>query len=140
MTVIASDGVTVAADGLITADGEIVSNSDVKIFIHNKSIYGAAGTVESCIKFEKFVIAGTLNKKAKEIDWNDFDGIKVSRTGIMWYVNGVYPTLVDSPFAIGVGGSIAIGAMFAGATPYEAVEAAIRGNVYCGGKILELTL
>lgn len=67
--------------------------------------------------------------------------LQLRRDGIWIYDGSTRPVRVDLPFfACGSGSDIALGAMHMGAAPEQAVKAAIRFDVYTGGKVQTMTL
>lgn len=60
---------------------------------------------------------------------------------VTFYGTRLYPTTMDAPyFAIGSGSPYALGAMANGATAKQAVEAAIKHDLFSGGHIRHLSV
>lgn len=136
MTVIATDGRTMACDGIVTQHGTIIDLDCCKVDrLSDGSVFGSAGDS----------VGGDLMR-----DWlnggkvGDFPRME-STTGLLLNVDGTVdlycsedggrPTRVPPPMAIGSGMDIAIGAMDAGASPQRAVEITIRRVPNTGGTV-----
>ncbi len=142
MTTIAFDGSTMACDSMAVCE-----------FSNNHVIAGVQ--VEKIVQRERYVFgySGNIEFKDRLIDWvlEGCDREKFplryekspESTLIFWDGNELFVTghslpvcqRVEGYFAIGSGSPIALGALFAGATASEAVEAAIKHDVYTGGAV-----
>jgi hypothetical protein len=139
MTTIATDGITIAAD---TASffGNILHRKDkTKLVVRHGRIYTISGTaaiLESAIKWHH--AGADPNDAPKHGDWNL---LVIDRDAITLFASDVpYPTLVEPPFAMGTGDSLAIGAMDAGCTPEQAVRIAIRRDANTDGDVQVLKI
>ena len=141
MTIIATDGRTMAADGLTTECGVIVALDSVKVErLPDGSLFGAAGDCAGGDALRDWVICGGKGS---------FPSVEHA-SGLHLRVDGsidLYDTTCPSrplrcpaPMAIGSGMEPALGAMDAGATPRRAVEITIARTPTCGGKITEEAL
>lgn len=143
MTTIASDGVTIAADGLALLGDEPVRTDTKKIVSLNGRVFGFTGSHRFQNAAINWVLAGCKPEdhpapKDKEDAWTvaeyfpDF---------VMAYNDSCpYPFSYHYPFAIGSGQDYASGAMAAGATPEEAVRIAMKFNVRTGGDVVVLSV
>lgn len=88
------------------------------------SIYGAAGNLEHITLFWDWVRNGT------DVDFSDepeFEIIELNASGAYLYLNSLSRYELSEPFfAVGSGGTYALGAMSMGATPEKAIEIASR--------------
>lgn len=138
MTTIASDGKTVAADGLSTFIDERVNHDYRKItlFEHDK-LFGFTGK-EAIFKpaIVWYLGGADPDKIPKAKDW----GLYVfTLQGVDRFTDeSPYADRFPYPCAFGSGRDYAMGAMLAGASPKKAVEIAALLDVYTGGVILEL--
>lgn len=69
--------------------------------------------------------------------------IVLSENQLLAFFNHQYPCLLEDftyPYTFGSGEEFALGALYAGKTPREAVELTIKGILSCGGEVQEYTL
>lgn len=142
MTVIACDGVSIAADGMACCGQEIVSLSVRKIRVAGNAVYALAGTAALFDALVKWHQSGAdpnegPKKVSDEMEW----GLAVitAETGrpVLHRFSSKcpYPEYYPFPFADGVCNQFAIGAMGRGATAEEAVRVACESSVWAGGDI-----
>lgn len=146
MTIIAYDGVNLAADkmatngslpmtvtkifktaiGMIGISGSAVTGSMVKEWL--------TSTDPSAANFPDLKLAGNTDLESYVLHiTNDGD--------IHFYCDRPYPVVIeDRTYAIGSGRDFAMAAMYLGKTAVEAVEIACHLDVYCGNGIDTLTL
>lgn len=138
MTVIATDGVTMAGDGLITDGWTVITTNDVKVHrLANGGLFGMTGPASDDLAFRAYLENGGDRPKLSE----SFTALVLNPDGhVTWYdaSGGGFPC--PAPQAIGAGADFARAAMDLGKTATEAVEVACRHNVGCGGTITTLTL
>lgn len=136
MTTIAYRNGLLAADGRVTSDGLILTDTCKKI---TRLSDGALFTLCGVDTWEQQIIEwleendGSAPPKGK-----GFCAILVDTDGVLTTYNGRNGGFIASYGAFqayGSGCEIAYGAMEMGATAKEAVEAAIRRNAYSGGAI-----
>jgi ATP-dependent HslUV protease subunit HslV len=136
MTTIATDGVTIAADKLLTFGHERSLLPIRKMLVQDGRIYamcGPAGFLEPLAKWH--TSRGPIDAMPK------CDDVMVSLLVIddasttLIQSKRPYPVPVIPPFAIGAGAEFAMGAMHAGATAEEAVGIACRLSTTSGGGI-----
>jgi len=133
MTTIATDGYTIACDGL--AASNVVSNtSRKKVFVHNEEYYGCAGAADFVSAFVHYLRGDLQDITFPE---GEFQILILNKKGKVFLIdgkNGLRYT-VKTPFAIGSGADLAIGAMAAGASPEKAVKIAKKYNLGTGGVV-----
>lgn len=106
------------------------------------SLWGGAGDAEAIEEF--FIWArGNFDKKAipqwKGEDRPEFEMIELGSAGIRLWSSRCVPIPVDNEFwAIGSGGLAAMGALYAGKKPQDAVRIAILCDEYSGGAVRTL--
>jgi ATP-dependent protease HslVU (ClpYQ) peptidase subunit len=138
VTTIATDGTSMAGDGLAICHGTIVDRSCVKLWrIETGEVVGCAGSREDALAF----IAWRQGKERPKIK-QPFEALVLSLVGTVTYhtekdLEGVPSEL---PASVGSGMDYALAAMDAGASPERAVEIASLRNPETGGKITVLHL
>lgn len=143
MTIIATDGIHIAADGLSCAGHEIVSTKVKKIAVLNNVIYALAGTGVLFNPLINWHRAGADPAEvpkgvAADQDWALL--VITEKWGKPYFQRyhskAPYPDdETPLPIVDGVAGELAKGAMRRGATAEEAVRIACEGSVWCGGDI-----
>lgn len=134
MTVIATDGKTIAADSLTTMGARRDLRPFQKLVKAYGRIYAITGSVAVLSQLIEWHNEGCPKALLPEGNW----GLLVVEwnTIIGYYCDEApYRTLVDPPFALGSGGMFAEGAMHAGASPERAVEIAIKLDTLSGGPV-----
>jgi hypothetical protein len=139
MTLIATDGKTIAADGLSTDASHINSRTTKKLVRRGRRIYGVTGLaalVEPLIDWIQKGADPKKQPKANDDDDNNFSVLVLGENGVWLYSNTtVYGHRVDLPFAIGYGAGSAEILMGLGKSPREAVELVAERNVWVGGMV-----
>lgn len=130
MTTIVANLECMAADRFVTYAPSY--NGDWKIWVARKSLWGAAGDVEHCLKFRlwtegkgkrpvKIVADGEEKGEAK------IEVLQLSAEGLFLWVGDSPADAVKEPFyAIGSGAGYAVGAMSKGATLEESLQIAAK--------------
>ena len=146
MTTIATDGVTIAADGLSTAEGIVTGRACKKVHVVDRVVYAGSGTLAMCLAAIDWVRDGAKSDlfpkapKPEDCGWT----LLVLRQGqpAICYMStlGAYAETEELPFAMGSGALLARAAMNLGLSPREAVAHACAFDVYSGGTIMELDL
>lgn len=136
MTTIATDGKTMAGDGLAHCGGTIIDDAAIKVGrLADGRIYGFCGAVQ-----DGEIVREWLNhagEKPKPDD--DFGCLILNHDGtVNWLSHKLAFEPAILPVAMGSGMALALGAMLGGATPYEAVQLAAQRDIYTGGKITVL--
>jgi len=140
MTTIATDGKTIAADGLATRNGNVMVRDRAKIKVERgvqDAIYAMAGPSGMTDRIIKWHRAGADPKEVPPVGADEgWSLLIITPDGCFAAGSGApYPCQVNLPFAIGSGADLALGAMEVGASPEEAVKAACRRDVHSGGEI-----
>lgn len=132
MTVIATDGYSMAGDSIVTSgDGTLFSKTRKKIFRIGKEIVGVAGNTSQCDQYLDY-----LKNGGDKPELENFHALHLTPNGVFLVDDKTLNKLkVKVPYAIGSGGDIALGAMLEGAYPEKACRQAIKRNVRCGGKV-----
>ncbi len=140
MTTIATDGVTIAADGLRTWGGQIISRRTRKITVADKRVYAFCGTFPLFGPAVKWHCDGADVASVPRGDGEDGNEnwwlLVIDRDGLKRYTSAVpWPDPFSTPFAMGAGGDVALGAMLRGASPEEAVRLVAEHLTHTGGEI-----
>lgn len=143
MTTIATDGITIAADGLRLWGSEKRGTDFQKIVLRHGRIYAFTGFAPYMDPIIDWHHAGakaeSLPKMGTEAEWGTL--VVIDAAGIAKYTHGVpYIERFDPPIAFGAGGDYAMGAMMAGAGPRRAVEVAAELCYHTGGTITEINI
>jgi hypothetical protein len=136
MTIICTDGDTVASDSLVTFGNERGVKDGVKMVVDDGRIYAASGLycLPALVRWHK-ADADVRNLPVIEGD-DAWALLVIEPSGMTYYSKALpYPTPVAPPFALGTGCDFALGAMYAGGSPREAAEIACRLDIKCGGAI-----
>lgn len=135
MTTIATDGKSMAGDGLLTGNGIVHGFDFRKVFrLADGRIAGFCGD-----SYALPAVVEWLNNGGNlpDIDPENFEGLILHPDGRCQSVNGK-GQMIDQPVpaVTGSGGAIALGAMLAGASPTEAVDIACQRDCKTGGQII----
>ena len=124
-----------ASDSAVVA-GSCSSGSVVKLFRIGSSVFGVAGVLAIAIQFLEWK-SGRADSPPTIGEGDDFGAIEVCGDGKIYCYDSTLVRLLHNPdyYAEGSGSSFALGAMAYGATAREAVKAAIKHDVYSGGRI-----
>lgn len=145
MTTLASDGRTVAGDGLETSGNEPVRFDVQKLFRgHNGEVLGFLGASAFRQPVLDWYRAGCNPESMPKAD----DGSHYAWTfavfkpehALLYRCDCPYPSTFPYPAAFGSGENYALGALFADATPERAVHIAARLNVKTGGTIAVMSI
>lgn len=133
MTTIATDGLTMAGDGLCTGNGIIHGLAVRKVFkLSDGRIVGMCGTPYAMPPFVKWLRNGGEMPKLPDC----FEALVLNNQGqCITYDSTCVGVEQELPAVSGSGGPIALGAMLAGATPEEAVAIAVSRDTTSGGTI-----
>lgn len=145
MTCIATDGKTMAADGL-ECMGHVVSQTKTPKLFHAKdgSVVGCAGhSAAIALVKEWFKKGENLNKipamPEKNADETPFVALILRPSGqIQWMDWHFAPIDQEAPQAEGSGFDFALAALRLGKSPREAVEFAAENIISVGGEIMEM--
>ena len=139
MTTLATDGITLAADGQITC-GDVVESLETKkvVKLPDGTVVGWAGCVHAANKFVAWLQGGEDQNCRPDLT-DSFVAIRINGTSeVLSYDADCHAIIMPAPHTAGSGGVLALGAMLAGASPREAVMLACKRDVYSGGKITAL--
>lgn len=133
MTTVATDGDTMAADGLLVSGGTVFGTNFEKIrSLKSGAIVGIAGTASYFEPFCDWICNGG---DMPEFDEN-FEAIVLYPDGICRSFDHKGRSIIEElPTASGSGREIALGAMAVGASPEEAVKAACQRDTQTGGTV-----
>lgn len=138
MTTIAYRDGCLAADSLTTSGG-LRDGLNLKIRKIGPLLVAGAGASAICERFFDWVRKGMIG----DSPWTGSDGgnsFIVAPNGSILVFGQSGPWKVEQPFyALGTGEHLALGAMAHGASAAEAVECAIRFDIYSGGPIRTIT-
>ena len=134
MTIIATDGKSMAGDGRTSFSNTIASDQTQKVHrLTDGRIFGCCGAHHDTVAFRAWMLGGGDFPKLDDgfqalilnpdgtVDWCDKDNVLTT-----------YPV----PMAIGSGMDFALGAMDAGCTPEQAVVITCGRDKNCGGSIV----
>lgn len=134
MTTIATDGQSMAADGLVTSGGTIFGRNAVKVHkLKDGRIVGIAG----CANYIKPFLAWLAEGGELDDIGDDFEALVLNKDGTCFSYDHKGRSLQEElPTASGSGREIALGAMAVGASPEEAVKAACQRDTSTGGTVM----
>lgn len=138
MTTIATDGRSMAADGLVRDHCDVIVNTAYKKVhrLGDGRIVGGAGSSFDIASWVAWVVAGKHGDCPIQDD--RFGALILNTDGtVFWVDHKGREVLTPTPCSVGSGHEIAIGALDAGATPGEAVAIACRRDIHSGGEIME---
>lgn len=135
MTTVATDGVSMAGDGMACTEQFITTFDRRKVHrMGDGSILGCAGNSSQIREFLKWKREGGKHPRLK-----DFAALHLLTDGTLdYYGDDPEPTKMNLPAAIGSGAAIAIGALEAGADATTAVEIASKRDPHTGGTVTSL--
>lgn len=137
MTTIATDGKTIACDSLATWGDMRITHNRKKIHKIGDMYVGASGNSEFISAYIEYLKTGK-NKPTTE---DAHTLLFLTKGGVYLQTDTRFNRIkVNSVMAIGSGREYAIGAMMAGASPYEAVKIAIKNDLNSGGKVVVYSL
>lgn len=138
MTTVACNRKYMAAESM-GASGNLKLTGDRKLFRGPEgSVLGVAGVYTKALALAKWICGGLDNPPD---DLDEAWVLQLRHDGIWMYEQTAVPFEIHNPFiAMGSGGDFAIGAMAAGADPFDAVKVATKYDVFSGGKIITMAL
>lgn len=139
MTTIATDGRTMAGDGLVTSNGTIFGTKCVKVRkLKDGRIVGISGVAYTFDPFCEWLERGG---DLPTLDEGAFEALVLGVDGSCRSYDHTGRHLAEElPTATGSGREIALGAMAVGASPEEAVKAACERDTGTGGLITVVSL
>ena len=140
MTVIATDGRTIAADGLHTqSDGTIVRRDAKKIVVRGGRIFAFTGLTTFFERLIHWYINGAVPEDApKYPDGETFGFIVIEHDGTVRQIahnSGWSSDVMPKVWSWGCERDFALGAMRAGKSAREAIEMCIEHSAWIGGEI-----
>lgn len=138
MTTIATDGRTIAADGLRVMGSSIVARNEKKIRIRDGRIFAFTGTYAAFEPAVTWYLDGAAPDKRPATSADDgWSLVVIERDGGMakWSSSAPFAEPMPYPWAFGIDSDFAFAAMMCGKTPVEAIALAAEHNVYTGGEI-----
>jgi 20S proteasome alpha/beta subunit len=143
MTVIAVKNKVMASDSRECYGSRIDTDRSKKIYrLPDGSLFGASGSSSGIIQLKKALISTIKAVLKKRSDPLTMAAPMLKKTLALWLTSsGLYLyekgswQIVDNPYAIGSGSDYAITALDYGKSAVEAVKAAIKRDIYCGGRI-----
>lgn len=137
MTTIATDGKSMAGDGLECEGNTITGRSVVKVErLPDGRIVGVSGRFTDAIAFRRWLTEGGAKPKVGEMG-----ALVLCPDGtVLWYDKALEPLPSEIPAAVGCGMDHALTAMDAGCAPERAVELAALRDPRTGGNISVLYL
>ncbi len=144
-TIVYKDGI-LATDSRLSANGALISDTNIKAIKTRKYIAAASGDGGMCDMFLEWARLD-FNERAKPdvpygIDIDDFEGMHWDKQGNLTIYNGtLLPTYVGKVdyYTSGSGGDVAKGALLMGASAIEAVEIAKKVDMNSGGAVQTVT-
>lgn len=144
MTVVVYRDRVLAADSRESADRDrIDSDKKKKIWrLPDGSLFGAAGSsVAISHLLDQIKKASKQKNKTLPTGLKGCTALLIDPKDIWYFEKGYWMEITEEDYlAIGSGATVAYGALEAGASAVEAVKAAIKRNVYCGGRVQKLEL
>lgn len=137
MTTIATDGRSIAGDGLVCqGDSTIVETREVKVRKVAGAVFGLAGKTPHMDVLAKWL--KTNGSEPPKIKGST--ALVLRSDGTLLQVDEEGAITIRAPAAIGSGRDHALTAMDMGADPERAVEMAAKRDPFTGGKITALSL
>lgn len=139
MTTIATDGKTVAADGLACCGDEPIARNVKKLRLSGTTLYGITG---SAPVFDAAIAWHKAGAKPEDVPKLDGWSLLVFETdgAIRFSDKCPYPDAFPYPVAFGSGADFAIAALKLGCSPVKAIELAAECNVFTGGEIMTMEI
>lgn len=138
MTIIAWDGITLAADKLGDSGGLRRTTTKIRR-LPNGELFGSCGSASGGAHMFEWISRGANPEDVPAIQLTEeYQGVIVIRLNgnPIIYAKGAYPFEMEDPFyALGSGRDFAIAAMYLGCDAKKAVEIACLFEVNCGNGI-----
>lgn len=138
MTIICTDGVTVASDSITTAGCERLQRPGRKLWLAKSGIVASAGIAGMVKHIADWLDAGAgVADMPKHLSEQEWQAMLLTPNSVMSYGNtSLYGWTNWPPFAIGAGDLPALGALHAGASPRRAAEIACAVRIDCGPPVV----
>lgn len=140
MTIIVCDGKTMAGDGLVTSNGNIISLDYPKVRkLKDGRIFGGSGSLYGQDAFISWLEGGEAGNPPPLSD--DFEAIILEQDGTCYTCDEHgFRLHLPLPAVIGSGRDFALGALAAGSSVVDAVKIACKMTTSCGGEIISLSI
>lgn len=136
MTTIAITKTEIAADGLRTWGGELRGFDFQKIYAANHAIFSFTGNSAAMQALIDWQLSGADVKTLPDKVGDDWTLVIIDHQGVGKYTSSCpYRENFEPPIAFGAGADYAIGAMWHGASAFEAVRLVADNCNHTGGKI-----
>lgn len=139
MTVIVWKDGQMVADSQSATEYGCVTGSVRKVMLLGDGRYqlGVCGTAMAILPLANWIAKECVGSPPAPPGGKSYSAILVQdrRHGLIIQDGGAEEFDVSQPLCIGAGAEIAYGALAMGATPIQAVQAAIDRSIYCGGDI-----
>ncbi|MBY4639655.1 hypothetical protein K6L44_06520 [Gluconacetobacter entanii] len=139
MTVIVWKDGQMAADSQAATEYGCITGSIRKVMLLGNGKYqlGVSGTALAIGPLKAWVNGGCDGAPPSPVSGKSYSAILVQDHTHGWIIQdgGAERFDISQPLCIGSGAEIAYGALAMGATPIQAVQAAIDRSIYCGGEI-----
>ncbi len=136
MTTIAWDGLTLAADSLVTA-GKDRWGSHRKLIKHKGRLIAFTGSIAGGLVLIEWFCEGAEPQEFPRLKSDEHAQLIVVADGKAWHYESRHiPSMCGVPSAWGTGREYALGAMAAGADARQAVRIAARFDALTGGRII----
>lgn len=134
MTTIATDGVSIAADGQVTYNDRPLTLSENKLReLDDGSVVGWAGEADAAAAAVEYLAQHPYDRNGPE---GNYSLLRLFPSGaIALYAGALRPAYISPPQAIGSGQDFALGAMLAGKSAKRAVQIAASLDIHTGGTI-----
>jgi hypothetical protein len=135
----------VATRTLMVSDSRISEGNahfhSPKLFRSGDSILGLCGDWEDALKFLEWFNEGADLNAAPDYDDNTFDALELNHEGLYAWDKGLRRVPILNPYyAVGSGAQAALGALYMGATPAQAIEAASLIDLFTSGPLQQFHL
>lgn len=141
MTTIATDGITIAADGLGVCGSERTWRDAKKLKVVGKRIYGITGDAPVFDALIQWHEDGAAPEKIPKIENPTWRLIVVDDAGLRCFTPScLFPDTFPFPQSFGSGADYAAMAMHLGLSPRDAVEKASHFDVYTNDTITEINI
>lgn len=137
MTTIATDGVTISADGRTSAGDRIVDDKSVKLHrMPDGSIVGQTGRCTHAIVAIEELSEAIRDGRPPKLMRGNYQLLQLHHDGtVTTYDDELVALNTPTPAAAGSGAAYALGAMFNGASPDAAVRIATKLDTNSGGRV-----
>lgn len=139
MTTIATDGITIAADGRQCSGSEVITDAGQKIFVRHGHIFAIAGGQAAAECAIGWVLSGAVPDNAPKGGDHGWQLIVIepSRRMVRYTNQCPYPDEFYYPQSFAAGADFARAAMLCGRTPEQAIQLIIDHKLETGtgGKI-----